>query len=170
MRMSQGVEWAVHACMVLAPLGPEKALSLAALAEFHGIGTTYMAKQMQMLSRAGLVATTRGAAGGYTLARAPSEISLYDIVRAIEGPAPLFRCTEIRRQGPCGKRSADCRAPCGIAAAFAKAEAAWRDSLKAVSVADMASNTLVASSPAEISAALKWLGSRATIRPGKQDC
>ncbi|QZD96015.1 RrF2 family transcriptional regulator [Qipengyuania gelatinilytica] len=166
--MSQGVEWAVHACTVLAPLGPEKVLSLAALADFHGIGTTYMAKQMQLLSRAGLVATTRGATGGYTLARSASEISLYDIVRAIEGPAPLFRCTEIRQQGPCGKRSADCRAPCGIAAAFAKAEAAWRDCLKAVSVADMVSDAAAASSSAEISAAVEWLGLKATTRPGKR--
>ena len=60
MRMNQGVEWAIHACALLAPLWPQRGLSLAALAEFHGVPGAYMAKQMQLLSKAGLVRTSRG--------------------------------------------------------------------------------------------------------------
>lgn len=55
MRINKGVEWAAHACAVLVPLWPDRGLSLAALAEFHDVPEPYMAKQMQALSRAGLV-------------------------------------------------------------------------------------------------------------------
>jgi Rrf2 family protein len=137
MRMNQGVEWAVHACTVLAPLYPERGLSLAALAEFHGVPAPYMAKQMQALSAAGLVRTSRGRSGGYALARPPAAITVLDVTRALEGAEPAFRCSEIRRRGPCAAPAADCRRPCQIAAAFAAAETAWRKSLAGVSIADL---------------------------------
>ncbi|MCI4591832.1 Rrf2 family transcriptional regulator [Sphingobium sp. BYY-5] len=56
--------------------------------------------------------------GGYQLARASSEISLLDIVQAIEGTEPLFRCTEIRRRDPCLTPREACRTACPIARAF----------------------------------------------------
>ena len=55
----------------------------------------------------------------------PSEVSARNPGR------PAFRCTEIRRNGPCGLKPADCRRPCEIAAAFAGAEAAYREALAA---------------------------------------
>ncbi len=137
MRMSEGVEWTAHACAVLAALPEGAGLSAAALAEFNGLAPAYMAKHMQALARAGVVASVRGAGGGYRLARPPTEISLWDIVEAIEGPEPAFRCSEIRQQGPCKTPKADCRRPCEIAARFAAAETAWRAELKSVSLADI---------------------------------
>ena len=160
MRLSQGVEWAVHASTLLAPLPPGGSLSLVALAEFHGLGRTYMAKQMQLLSRAGIVLTRKGAKGGYALAKPAEAISLYDIVRAIEGPGPSFLCTEIRQQGPCGKPAKDRRVPCGIAAAFHAAETAWRQSLSQVTIADMAASAARTSSPDQIAVVIGWLQGR----------
>lgn len=168
MRLSQGVEWAVHGCTLLAPLPPGGALSLAALAEFHGVGRTYMAKQMQLLSRAGIVLTRKGAKGGYALAKPADAISLYDIVRAIEGPGPSFSCTEIRQQGPCGKPAADCRVPCDIAAAFHAAETAWRQSLSQVTIANMAASAVRTSSPDQIAAVIGWLQDK-TATPTASD-
>jgi Rrf2 family protein len=165
MRMSQGVEWAVHACAVLAALGKGRALSAAALAEFHGIPAPYMAKQMQLLSRAGIVSTSRGKAGGYSLARAPGQINLWQIARAIEGPAPLFRCSEIRQRGPCAARRDECRRPCDIAAAFARAETAWRSELERIMLSDIAAAALIGKSPESLQAAGQWLTGRAT-QPG----
>ena len=55
MRLSQGVEWAAHACVILAAVGQGRALNKAALAEYHGVPAPYMAKQMQLLSKAGIV-------------------------------------------------------------------------------------------------------------------
>lgn len=168
MRMAQGIEWAVHACTLLAPLGSNRGFSLAALAEFHGVAPPYMAKQMQLLSRAGLVRTSRGASGGYALAKPPDQITLHEIVRAIEGPAPVFRCTEIRQRGPCAQRRVDCRKPCGIAAAFAAAESAWRDHLEAVTVADMLAEAANISSHNAKSAIIEWVEANVTVLPDRQ--
>ena len=132
MRINKGVEWAAHACALLAPLWPERGLSLAALAEFHGVPEPYMAKQMQALARAGIVHGGRGRSGFYSLARAPAEITLLDILLAIDGEEPMFRCTEIRQNGPCASKPEDCKLPCNIAAGFARAEAAYRKSLEEI--------------------------------------
>jgi len=132
MKIGKGVEWAAHACAVLALLPPGAALSREALAEFLGVPPPYLAKQLQALSRAGLVATQRGASGGYRLARNVEAISLWDVTAAVEGTAPSFRCTEIRRNGPCGASPAECPSPCDIAAAFQNAEAMFRETLAAV--------------------------------------
>lgn len=166
MRLSQGVEWAVHACTVLGAAAPGRGLSLAALAEYHGVPAPYMAKQMQLLSKAGLVRTSRGKTGGYALARAPDTITLWDVTAAIDGPAPLFRCTEIRQRGPCAARREDCRSPCHIAAAFAAAEEAWRSALRAVTIADIAAGVLRDSRPEHMMEAVAWLGENLTDLPG----
>ncbi|HEX4848050.1 MAG TPA: Rrf2 family transcriptional regulator [Novosphingobium sp.] len=168
MRLSQGVEWAAHACVILAAIGQGRALSKAALAEYHGVPAPYLAKQMQLLSRAGLVRTSRGKAGGYALARPADAITLWDITRAIDGPAPLFRCTEIRQRGPCAATRADCRRPCTIAAAFAEAEAAWRAVLMRTAIADIAATVAGESRPEAVMQAVQWLGGRITALPAEQ--
>jgi Rrf2 family protein len=137
MRLSEGVEWAAHACAVLATLPEGRGLTAAALAAFHELPPSYMAKQLQALSKAGVVTSLRGARGGYRLAREASNISLWDIAVAIEGPEHGFRCAEIRRKGPCRSSARSYRKPCPIAATFWAAENAYRESLRGRSVADM---------------------------------
>lgn len=137
MRINKGVEWAAHACSVLVPLWPERGLPLSALAELHGVPEPYMAKQMQLLSTAGIVEGGRGRTGFYRLAKPPAQITLLDILVAIDGDEPMFRCTEIRQQGPCAARPEDYKLPCGIAAGFWRAERAYRDSLAAVNLATL---------------------------------
>ena len=157
MRMNQGVEWAVHACTVLASLAPGRGLSLNSLAEFHGVPAPYLAKQMQLLSKAGIVRTSRGKTGGYALARPAGEITLWQIARAVDGAVPMFRCAEIRQRGPCPADREQCRQPCGIASAFARAESAYRDALDAVSVADMLAHAVSVSRPEQLGASGQWL-------------
>ncbi len=137
MRIGKGVEWAAHTCALLALLPPGSALAGDALADFLGVPSPYLAKQLQALSRAGIVAAQRGAAGGYWLAQAPESLSLWDVTAAIEGTAPSFRCTEVRRSGPCGASPAECSGPCPIAAAFQRAEADYRRALAAVPLTDV---------------------------------
>lgn len=132
MKIGKGVEWAAHACALLALLPPDKALSKEALAEFLGVPPQYLAKQLQALSKVGIVATQRGASGGYWLAVAPDTLSLWDVTAAIEGTTPSFRCTEVRRNGPCGASAKECHGPCHIAAAFFNAEAKYREALASV--------------------------------------
>lgn len=157
MKLSEGVEWTAHACALLAALPPGMGLTANALAEFHALAPAYMAKHMQALARAGVVESVRGAGGGYRLARSGSEISLWNIVEAIEGDEPSFRCAEIRQQGPCVTPNGDFRRPCEIHAAFGKAEAAWRAHLKSVSLADIAAEVARKTSPQKRAAMTLWL-------------
>jgi DNA-binding IscR family transcriptional regulator len=64
-------------------------------------------------------------------------VTLLDIVIAVEGNAPAFRCSEIRQRGPAGLPPAAYKVPCGIARAMARAEEAWRASLRSTTVADL---------------------------------
>lgn len=137
MKINSGVEWAAHACALLAVLPEGGALSAEALATYHEVPQAYMAKQMQALRRAGLVHSQRGAVGGYRLAKPPQDITLWNILAAVEGRAPAFRCSEIRQNGPCGASKDACQRPCGIAASFYEAERAFRDSLDTVTLLDV---------------------------------
>lgn len=166
MRLGQGVEWAVHACTLLVAAGPGRGLSLAALAEYHGVPAPYMAKQMQALSKAGIVRTSRGKTGGYALSRPADQITLWDVTRALGGGEPLFQCTEIRQQGPCAAKREDCKRPCQIAKAFAQAEQAWRGALQGVTIADIAMDVGRDSSPEHLGHALSWLSANLTALPG----
>jgi Rrf2 family protein len=157
MKMSEGVEWTAHACVLLAALPPGIGLPANALAEFHSLAPAYMAKHMQALARAGVVESIRGAGGGYRLARPASEITMWDIVDAIEGEEPGFRCSEIRQQGPCVTPQADFRKPCEIHATFGKAEAAWRAELKSVTVGDIAKDLAKRVTPQRRAALTQWL-------------
>lgn len=138
MRLSQGVEWTVHACVNLAWLPPQTAVPVTRLAEFHELPSAYLNKHFQALARAGVVSSRSGPRGGFLLARPPDEITLLDIVDAIEGPEPAFRCTEIRQRGPLPASRRDCRVPCRIATVMRTAEQAYRNELAAVSIADIA--------------------------------
>lgn len=161
MQISKGVEWAVHAAALLNGLPAGRGLKAEALARYHGVPAAYMAKQLQALSKAGITQTSRGAHGGYRLAKPADEISLWDITAAVDGKGPAFRCTEIRQNGPCGLKPEDCKRPCQIAAAFASAERAFRDSLAAVSLADLAGQVVEDSEPDHLLAMMNWLNAEA---------
>lgn len=160
MKMSDGVEWTAHACVLLSALPQGKGLPASALAEFHALPPAYMAKHMQALARAGIVESIRGPTGGYRLGRPASAISLWDIVAAIEGDERAFRCAEIRQQGPCGGSAGDFRRPCGIHAAFNRAEAAWRAELRTVSIGDLAASAEAKATLHRRDALHRWLSDK----------
>ena len=136
--MSDGVEWALHCCTLLATIPPDRALTAARLAEFHEVPPHYLAKHLQALVRAGVLVSVPGPKGGFRLARPAAEISLLEVVEAIDGAAPAFRCTEIRQRGPaaCGRPSAY-RIPCSITTAMRRADDAWKAALEEQSVGDL---------------------------------
>ena len=155
MKLSAGVEWGVHCCVVLSQAA--EPVPTARLAEFHGISRTYLAKHLQLLSRAGLVVSTEGREGGYLLTRPAAEISVLEIVLAIDGPEPAFRCTEIRQRGPLPASPENCTRPCGVARVMAAAESAWRSSLAGVSVADLAAGVDAENDGKAMTALAGWL-------------
>ncbi len=136
MKVSGGVETALHCCVVLTAAA--EPVPAARLAELHGVSATYLAKQLQALSRARLVRSVQGKAGGYVLTRAPREVSVLDVVEAVDGPGPTFVCTEIRQRGPLAAPPEACTAPCAITRTMIAADQAWRAALREVTIADLA--------------------------------
>lgn len=137
MKMSDGVEQAIHSVAMLSGLSEGGVLSAAALAEFHGVSTSYLLKHLQALSGAGILHTVPGPKGGYRLARPAEKITLLDIVLAVEGPAPAFRCNEIRQRGPNPAPDRFFAKPCNISAAMLKAERVYRAELAKTTIADL---------------------------------
>jgi Rrf2 family protein len=157
MKMSDGVEWAVHACVLLATLPSDGALTAAKIAEYHGVPPPYFAKHMQSLARAGIVETVKGPKGGYRLSRPPTEINVLEIVEAIDGDEPAFRCTEIRRKGPTALPARTYTKMCGIHAAFVQADDAWRAELESTTVADLFMGVLRDVPPAGLEKGARWI-------------
>ncbi|MFD3700401.1 RrF2 family transcriptional regulator [Streptomyces sp. NPDC058646] len=156
MKLSGGVEWALHCCVVLTTA--TEPVPAARLAQLHDVSPSYLAKQMQALSRAGLVESVQGKTGGYVLTRAAGAISVLDVVLAVDGASPAFVCTEIRQRGPLGTPPQDCTQPCGIARVMSAADDAWRASLRGVSIADLVGSVEQDSGPQALPAIGAWLG------------
>ena len=157
MKLSDGVEWGVHACVLLAVLPSDAALPAARLAEYHGVPSAYLAKHLQALAGAGVLETVKGPRGGYRLARPAAEITVLDVVEAIDGHEPAFRCTEIRRRGPSAAPARDYRTPCGIYRVFSDADDAWRSALAAATIADLVVGVVQEAPRVSLDKAARWL-------------
>jgi Rrf2 family protein len=138
--ITSSVEYGLHCLLWLVDPGCGQPSSRD-LAELQGVSPSFVAKIFPKLEKAGIVHAAQGVRGGYRLARDPAEISVLDIVDAIEGDKPLFDCQEIR--GRCavfGDRAPQwaTHGVCAIHAAMLRAEQAMRDSLAAESLASIA--------------------------------
>jgi Rrf2 family protein len=152
MKMNEGVEWAAHCAVLLAFLPEDASLPAHRLAEYHDVPGPYLAKSLQAMMRAGLVASSAG-----RLARPASEITLLDIVNAVEGEGPMFRCTEIRRRGPTAVTARAYPPSCGIASAMARAEQAWRRELETTTVEHLASGVLADAPAKALAKGVTWM-------------
>ncbi|QBD76227.1 Rrf2 family transcriptional regulator [Ktedonosporobacter rubrisoli] len=95
MQFSIGVEYALHCLLNLVDLPPEVHVGVKDLATFEGISETYLSKVFTRLQKAGVVRSIPGVKGGYELARAANEITLWNVIEAIEGQAAIFQCQGI---------------------------------------------------------------------------
>ena len=93
MEISRRTDYAVRVILDLASLSGTGRTATEEIAERQKIPAPFLAKIISQLSLSGLVTTQRGAGGGVTLARPAAEISLLEVVEAIEGPVRLNRCT-----------------------------------------------------------------------------
>jgi Rrf2 family protein len=136
-KLPASTEWVLHCATTLAQLEPRATASAKQLAEYYDLPGPYLAKQLQALVRAGVLAATTGPRGGFRLGRAAAEITLLQIVEAVDGAASPYECREIRQQGRGALPPEDCRNTCVLAQKMADAHDAWRHSLAAVTLADI---------------------------------
>jgi Rrf2 family protein len=96
LRLSKKADYALIAMKHLAvrgDAGSQGASSAREIAEQYGIPIELMAKVLQRLVRRGLLLSHQGTRGGYHLARRPGQISVADVIQAIEGPVTVTACT-----------------------------------------------------------------------------
>ncbi len=92
MQITRQADYAVRAVYYLARLGENGRAATSQIAAEQHIPASFLAKIISQLSVAGLLHTARGARGGVSLAHPPEEISLLDVVEAIDGPILLNEC------------------------------------------------------------------------------
>jgi Rrf2 family protein len=153
------VEYGIHSLLWL--VGQEgKALSSRKLAELSGVSPTFLAKIFPKLEKAGIVRASEGVRGGYTLAKAPQDISFLEIVDAIEGEKPLFDCQEVRVRCPLfgkGPPAWATHGTCAVHAVMLRAEKSMREALRSQSLGDVA-RAFSRKAPSEFWAAFQaWL-------------
>lgn len=92
MQITRQADYALRAVIYLSRLGPEERAATSQIAQEQKIPPSFLAKIVSQLSVAGLLQTSRGARGGVSLARSPEEITVLDVVEAIDGPILLNEC------------------------------------------------------------------------------
>lgn len=152
MKLSDGVEAAIHCAATLAGLEDDSTLPASALAEAFGLSPSYLLKHLNALSSSGILESVPGPNGGYRLGRAAEAITLLDIVLAVEGPMPAFRCGDIRKRGPAKLPASAYRKPCGINAAMLRAEKAYRAALAGERLSDIVAAYMTDADPRSIAA------------------
>lgn len=109
---------------------PDDVLSAVQIADGTRLELPTVSKLLKALGHAGLVESFRGVNGGYRLARQPADISLAEIVEAIEGPIGMTECSIA--EGQCDRQS-----QCGVRGSWQQISSVLEHTLRAVSLADM---------------------------------
>ncbi len=104
MKLSTKSRYAVMALAEVAKESASRVVPLAALAETLCLSQTYLEQIFHKLKKNGLVISTRGTSGGYELSKPPSEISVYDIILAVDMPVKVLRCHDKMQGCIDGKR------------------------------------------------------------------
>jgi Rrf2 family protein len=107
MKLSYGAAYAVHALVRMSSNAKVSPVKSKKLAKQSGMPERFLLSVPQDLSRYGLLRATRGSTGGFTLAQRPDEISLLDVIEAVEGPLVAALPTKDKFPDQTGKRLFD---------------------------------------------------------------
>jgi Rrf2 family protein len=136
LRLSKKADYALLAMRHLAAHAERDSVSARELAETYDIPSELLAKVLQKLVRARLLASHHGIRGGYGLARPAAAMSVAEVIQAIDGPLTVTACSEDDQS--CGQY-----AKCGIR------DPLWR-------IKDRIVSALAATSVAELAAEFRW--------------
>lgn len=113
LQVTTGSAYALRGIVYLALRSPQDPLLVSEIAQAHEIPERYLAKIFQGLARHGVLRSTRGIGGGFSLARAPNRITLMDIVKSCEGPILVSKC--LSKKADCDKKDI-----CGLCVVWEK--------------------------------------------------
>lgn len=101
MKLSTKGRYGLRALIDLAVHSDTEAVSIQSISARQGISESYLEQLMRLLRKAELVKSVRGAGGGYVLAKSAEQISVGDILRALEGNLDAVTCTAGRTENSC---------------------------------------------------------------------
>ena len=130
LRISKMTDYGTVLLAELAADEESRVVSAAELAAITGISLPTVSKLLKLFGRGGIVSATRGAGGGYQLARSPELISAADIIDSIEGPVSITECSSDESQ-------CDYEEVCNVGGAWQRINTAIRSALDDVSLADL---------------------------------
>ncbi|HEY6620899.1 MAG TPA: Rrf2 family transcriptional regulator [Steroidobacteraceae bacterium] len=160
-------EYGIHCLLHLANVPEGVWPSARDVADFQGVSSAYVAKLFTQLQKAGIVQSSGGKSGGFRLARAAENISVLDVVDAVEGKSPLFRCREIRKNCVLFQnKDPDWtqRGVCAIHATMRAAEVRMRDVLAQKTLASLTRAVAVKQTASEGTATREWFDHRQITR------
>lgn len=102
MKLSTKGRYGLRAMVDLAVHSEKEPVSIASIAARQSISESYLEQLIAKLKRAGLVGSVRGAGGGYISSRKPEEISVGDVLRALEGSLDPVECPGLEAENGCG--------------------------------------------------------------------
>jgi Rrf2 family cysteine metabolism transcriptional repressor len=132
LKVSLKTEYALRALMELAARRGEGHVPARTIASTQGIPLKFLEHQLAVLHKAGIVASTRGANGGCSLARDPSEIRIGDVIELFEGPVAVMSCLDEQHDERCAQTH-----QCGLQELWMRVDNAVRDVLHATTLADI---------------------------------
>ena len=132
MKLSTKGKYGVRAVFEIARHYGNGPISIKEIAERQGISFSYLEQILHKLAKAGLIDSVRGPAGGYLLARQPSELTIGDIVRVLEGPIALSHCLEPGESADCYQAD-----DCVARMVWAKVGAKIEEALDSISFNDL---------------------------------
>lgn len=130
MQLTRAGEYAVKSLIYLAAQQPSARVMASEVATAEEIPVNFVRKILESLAKTGLVKSYRGAGGGFALGRAADEITIRQVVEAIEGPIALNQCLD---SDPCAHL-----ADCPMSQIWMEAQRAIEDVLGRYTLADVA--------------------------------
>lgn len=132
MKISRKADYALRAVLYIAKQPAEKRNSINAIADSETVPRDFLAKILKELTRSELLKSYQGVHGGYQLAKTPAQISVLDVIEAIDGPLGVNLC--VRGEGGC-----DCEksGKCGMYPFWDKLQSQLRATLKGETMAKL---------------------------------
>lgn len=140
MRLAEYTDYALRVLMYCA-VNPDRLVTIAEMAEHHGISKNHLMKIVNDLARQGVLETTRGRGGGLRLLKQPSDIRVGDIVRSCETDFRLVECFDGRTN------TCSLTASCRLKGLFGAALQAYFRELDAKTLADIVTPSAAAQRP-----------------------
>lgn len=106
MKISRKADYALRAVLYISKQPVDKRNSINAIAESESVPRDFLAKILKELTRAEILKSYQGVHGGYQLAKSPNQVSVLDVIEAMDGPLGINLC--VRGEDGCDREKSQC--------------------------------------------------------------